>query len=63
MRGELRDMFAEYLRPEALCQAMWNPQAVARLWQEHQTGRRNRFWELWNVFVFEVWRRQWKPRF
>jgi len=63
MRDELHDLFAEYLRPEMLCRAMWNPQAVNRLWQEHQTGRRDRFWELWNIFVFEVWRRQWNPQF
>jgi len=63
MRSELREMFAEYLRPEALCKAMWNPQVVTRLWTEHQTGRRDRFWDLWNIFVFEVWRRQWQPLF
>ncbi len=61
MRDELREAFAEYLRPAALRDSVWNPRAVERLWREHQTGRRDRFWELWNVFVFEVWRQKWRP--
>lgn len=59
MRRDLQDMFLEYLAPEQLRGSIWNPDAVARLWQEHQQRKRDRFWELWNIFVFEVWRRRW----
>ena len=63
MRRDLKDLFWEYLRPEALQGGLGNPEAVAQLWQEHQAQKRDRFWELWNVFVAEVWRKQWKPIF
>jgi len=60
MRGELRRLFEEQLfsDPE---DPVWNRQAVRRLWEEHLERRRDRSWELWNIFVFEVWRRKWHP--
>ena len=63
MRRELREIFEEYLSSKALKDSIWNVAEVRRLWKEHLSGRRDRFWEIWNVFVFEVWRRKWKPVF
>ena len=63
MRGELRKIFEDYLSPEALKDSVWNVEKVRQLWREHLSRRRDRFWELWNVFIFEVWRRKWKPVF
>ncbi len=58
MRGELRSLFEEHLFAEPV---IWRSEIIRRLWMEHQERRRDRFWELWNIFVFEMWRRTWKP--
>ena len=63
MRGELRKIFEDYLSAEALEGSVWRVEEVRRLWEEHLSRRRDRFWEIWNVFVFEVWRRKWRPVF
>lgn len=61
MRDEMRPFFEEYLL--TVNEKIWNKKMVYKLWKEHLERRRDRFWELWNVFVFEVWRRNWKPEF
>ncbi|MBX6423452.1 asparagine synthase (glutamine-hydrolyzing) [Thermosulfurimonas sp. F29] len=63
MRGELREVFEEYFSSSGLSESVWKPEGVRKLWGEHLSRRRDRFWELWNVFVFEVWRRRWRPMF
>jgi len=59
LRRELRSKFEELLRPESLKRSIWNVTAVQWLLQEHLNSRRDRFWELWNIYVFERWRQQW----
>jgi asparagine synthase (glutamine-hydrolysing) len=31
---------------------------IRQKWQEHQSGRRNWQYFLWNVLMFEAWRRE-----
>lgn len=61
LRRELRGEFEAVLSPQALQGSVWNAGAVQSLLREHVLGRRDRFWELWNVYVFERWRRKWAP--
>ncbi len=63
MREELKALFQDYLSPEALKGSVWNIEEVSRLWEEHLHRRRDRYWELWNIFVFEVWRQRWGVEF
>lgn len=35
-----------------------NETAIKRLWQDHQSGLRNRSTELWTVLMFRLWERQ-----
>lgn len=60
MRGEMRSLFEEYLL-SAQQSTVWRKEVLGKLWREHLERRRDRFWELWNIFVFEVWRRSWDP--
>jgi asparagine synthase (glutamine-hydrolysing) len=58
LRGPLKEWAGDLLSPQALGQAgLLDPTPVARKWHEHQSGQRN--WQnfLWNVLMFEVWRR------
>ena len=60
MRHELRTPVEEILfSPEA--QRLGLEEARLRLlWEEHQTRRRDRFWELWNLFVLVRWASRWR---
>jgi asparagine synthase (glutamine-hydrolysing) len=62
LRSKLRNNFESILSPSSLCSSgIWNKDIVHQLLNEHLERRRDRFWELWNIFVFEWWRRKWKP--
>ncbi|MBI1730861.1 asparagine synthase (glutamine-hydrolyzing) [Candidatus Acetothermia bacterium] len=61
-RKDLFDSVQERLSPKALEESgIWNASAVGQLMKEHFSFKRDRFWELWNLFVFEWWRAQWEP--
>jgi asparagine synthase (glutamine-hydrolysing) len=32
-----------------------DPAAVSRTWREHQSGGRNRQFQLWDVLMFQAW--------
>jgi asparagine synthase (glutamine-hydrolysing) len=32
---------------------------IARVWREHQGGRRNHQHRLWAVLMFQAWREEW----
>lgn len=36
------------------------PKEVQRLWEDHRQGRRDTFWELWNLFVLVRWAQRWR---
>ena len=38
---------------------VFSPEAVRRLWDEHQQGRFDHSYRLWALLVLELWQRQW----
>jgi asparagine synthase (glutamine-hydrolysing) len=58
LRGPLRDWAADLLDPQAMRQAgLLEPAPIQEKWAEHLSGRRNWQHFLWNVLMFEAWRR------
>ncbi|MFM7068629.1 MAG: asparagine synthase (glutamine-hydrolyzing), partial [Actinomycetes bacterium] len=54
LRGPLKDWALDHLRgPE--CAAFLNTELVESAWNDHQSGRRNMAYELWDVLMFSVW--------
>ncbi|MGE3955592.1 MAG: asparagine synthase (glutamine-hydrolyzing) [Vicinamibacterales bacterium] len=61
-RGGLRELFADVLLgPTARQQEYFEPRFVSRLVDEHLSGRRDHTLRLWQLVVFECWRRQQAP--
>jgi asparagine synthase (glutamine-hydrolysing) len=60
LRGPLRD-WAEDLLDSASMRAdgLLNPAPIRQKWAEHQSGRRNWQYALWNVLMFQEWKRRW----
>jgi asparagine synthase (glutamine-hydrolysing) len=58
LRGELRGWATERL-PQAARLGL-SATAVQQLWDEHLTGRRNRWRELWAVLVLCEWSARWR---
>jgi asparagine synthase (glutamine-hydrolysing) len=58
LRHELKDWAWSLLGPEALRQQnVLDAKTILRKWEEHQSGRRNWFTELWDVLMFLSWRK------
>lgn len=58
-RGELREFSADVLFSRSATQRGWfRPEAVRKLWDEHQSGRRERSNHLWALLCLELWRRR-----
>ena len=60
LRGPLRD-WAEDLLDESLMRAdgVLNPAPIRQRWSEHLSGQRNWHYALWNVLMFQEWKRRW----
>jgi asparagine synthase (glutamine-hydrolysing) len=59
LRGPLKDWASDLLDPAALGRAgLLDPRPIQEKWAEHQSGRRNWQHFLWNVLMFEAWRRE-----
>ncbi len=58
LRGPLRDWAEDLLDPSRLG-APLAPSPVRRMWTEHLSGRRNFAYGLWNILMYEAWRRRW----
>ena len=60
LRNDLKDIANELLTPlfknndEFL-----NGIYIKKIWDEHQRGFRNHQFVLWNIIIFQLWRRQW----
>jgi asparagine synthase (glutamine-hydrolysing) len=59
LRGPLRDWSEDLLDPARLGGGFLDVPMVRKLWDEHRSGRRNWAYALWNVLMFEAWRRRW----
>lgn len=58
LRGPLKDWASDLLDPVAMGQAGFvDPAPIHAKWAEHLSGRRNWQHFLWNVLMFEAWRR------
>ena len=56
LRGPLKEWAGDFLNPGLLKeQGIFNPEPISRKWEEHQTGKRNWQYHLWNVLMFQSW--------
>ena len=63
-RGELKDYWAgACLSQKALGRGYFKPEALYRLWDEHQNGRRDHGYKLWALLMLELWHRQYADDF
>lgn len=56
LRGFARDVL---LDPSTLARGYFQPEAVRKLLDDHQTGRFDHSYRLWSLVVLELWQRQW----
>jgi asparagine synthase (glutamine-hydrolysing) len=58
LRGELRPFARDLLAPDALRRdGFFQPEAVTRLLDEHESGREDHSRPLWGLLCFQLWRR------
>ncbi len=59
LRGELRDMARDLLfSAQTAHRGYVRPEAVKRMWDEHQTGWRDHAHHIWALMVLELWLRE-----
>ncbi len=62
LRGPLKGWASHLLDPAVMARAGFlDPAPIQEKWAEHQSGRRNWQHFLWNVLMFEAWRRAQRP--
>jgi asparagine synthase (glutamine-hydrolysing) len=60
LRGPLRDWAGDLLSEASLNEiGVLAPQPVRQKWQEHQEGRRNWQYLIWDALMFQAWARRW----
>lgn len=60
MRCELGPLLDEKLNPEKLTRQGWfDPAVVARLLEEHRSGRTDHRKALWTLLCFQLWQERW----
>ncbi|MUM77569.1 asparagine synthase (glutamine-hydrolyzing) [Pseudodesulfovibrio sp. F-1] len=63
LRGPLKGWASELLAPDRLRrQGLFDADAVARQWAEHQSGRRENQSRLWALLMFQAWSDRWLPK-
>jgi asparagine synthase (glutamine-hydrolyzing) len=56
LRGPLKNWGEELLNEERLkTEGYFNPTMIREAWKQHQSGRRNLQFKLWNVLMFQAW--------
>lgn len=56
LRGPLRDWASSLLETEKIkTQGILDPDLVAKKWQEHLSGHRNRQHLIWHILMFQAW--------
>jgi len=61
LRQDLKDWAWSLLSPEVLKnQDMLDSAVIIKRWNEHQSGQRNWFTELWDVLMFLSWRQEYR---
>lgn len=59
LRGPLKDWAADLLDPLKLkSDGFFNPEPIVRKWNEHQAGKRNWQYHLWDILMFQEWLNQ-----
>ena len=56
--GPLRDWAEDLIDPQTLGGGLFDTARIGDKWAEHQSGIRNWQHALWNVLMFEAWRRE-----
>jgi len=56
LRGPLRSWASELLLPSELLASELDAVAIEGAWRSHQSGRRDRTYELWAVVMYQAWR-------
>jgi asparagine synthase (glutamine-hydrolysing) len=60
LRGPLRDWAESLLSERCLREGgLLDPSRVRQYWTEHQAGRRNWQYPLWDALMLEAWRERW----
>jgi len=60
LRGPLKEWAEDLLDPAAMrADGLLNPEPIQQKWLEHQSGRRNWQYALWDVLMFQEWKRRW----
>jgi asparagine synthase (glutamine-hydrolysing) len=60
LRGPLREWAEDLLDPAAMrIDGLLDPAPIRQKWSEHLSGRRNWQYALWNVLMFQEWKRRW----
>jgi len=56
LRGPLKDWAEQLIQPERLArEGIFDPEQIATLWQEHQSGKGNWQYHLWDILMFQSW--------
>jgi len=60
LRGSLREWAEELLGENELrSEGILDPIPIREKWREHLSGHRNWQYHLWNVLMFQAWKRRW----
>ncbi len=60
LRGPLRNWAEDLLSERSLSEdGLFNPAPIHKRWSEHLSGRRNWQYPIWNILMFQEWKRRW----